>query len=126
MTGKAQRLAAVGALNAAIAIAAGAFGAHALKQHLGADQLATFEVGVRYQMYNALGMIAVALLVTSGRARSTWPGWAMQVGIVLFTGSLVGLATTGAKVFGAFTPLGGAAFLVGWIGLAVGLRRERS
>lgn len=104
-----------GALMAGLAVAAGAFGAHALKGRLSPELLQVFETGVRYQMYHALGLLAVAV------ACDRWPqtnfnlvGWLMVSGIVLFSGSLYALCLTGVRALGAITPLGGVCFLAGW------------
>ena len=105
-------LVAAGAINGAIAVAAGAFAAHALKSRLDARALEVFETGARYQMYHALAIVLCGLLAM------TRPGWVLQVGIVLFSGSLYALALTGVKGLGAVTPFGGVAFLVGWGWLA--------
>jgi uncharacterized membrane protein YgdD (TMEM256/DUF423 family) len=105
-------LVAAGALNAAIAVAAGAFAAHGLRDHLEPRALEVFETAARYQMYHALAMILAGLLV----ART--PGWIFQLGIALFSGSLYVLALTDVKALGAVTPFGGLAFLVGWLWLA--------
>jgi uncharacterized membrane protein YgdD (TMEM256/DUF423 family) len=107
----------LGALAAGSAVALGAFAAHALRGRLGTDALATFEIGARYQMYHALALLAVAL------ARPRWPaagvaGWLFVLGIVLFSGSLYGLALGGPRWLGAVTPAGGLAFLAGWAVLA--------
>ena len=107
-----RALVAVGAINGAIAVAAGAFAAHALKARLEPRALEVFETGARYQMYHALAMVLCGLLAM------TRPGWIFQVGIVLFTGSLYALALSGVKGLGAVTPFGGVAFLVGWGWLA--------
>lgn len=109
---------AVGAINAALAVAAGAFAAHALKDRLDDDMRGVFETGARYHMYHALAMILAGMLAAKG------PGWTFQVGIVLFSGSLYLLALTGTKGLGAITPIGGVAFLVGWIWLAMSTLRE--
>lgn len=108
-----------GFLSAFIGVAVGAFGAHALKPRLPQDLLDIFEVGVRYQMYHAFGLIAVAWAI------SRWPGvsftsagWCFVVGTVLFSGSLYVLSLTGQRWMGAVTPLGGVAFLAGWAILA--------
>lgn len=102
-----------------LAVAFGAFGAHLLKSHLGADQLATFETGVRYQMYHAFALLAVAL------AYAKWPGkalaaggWLFIIGTVLFSGSLYVLSLTGMRWVAFVTPLGGLAFLAGWLCMA--------
>lgn len=107
-----RALVAAGAINGAIAVAAGAFAAHALKARLDARSLEVFETGSRYQMYHALAIVLCGLLMQP-RA-----GWTLQVGIVLFSGSLYALALTGVKGLGAVTPFGGVAFLVGWGWLA--------
>lgn len=106
-----------GALSAALAVAAGAFGAHGLRARLTPELLAVFETGARYQMYHALGLVGVAWAV--GR----WPqaalaGWLFIVGTVIFSGSLYVLSLTGVRWLGAITPLGGLAFLAGWVALA--------
>lgn len=109
----------LGAASAFVGVAAGAFGAHALKSRLAPDQLAIFEVGVRYQLVHALALLAVAWACTR------WPGplanasgWSFAAGTVLFSGSLYLLALTGVRAFGAVTPVGGALFLAGWLLLA--------
>ena len=106
-------LVAAGSINAAIAVAAGAFAAHGLRGKLEPRALEVFETGARYHMYHALAMVLCGLLA------ATRPGWIFQAGIALFSGSLYALALTDVKVLGAITPLGGVAFLAGWIWLAV-------
>ena len=116
--------AALGALSGFLAVAAGAFGAHALRARLSTDLLAAFETGARYQMYHALALLAVAWML--GRWPGPWPvraGWLFLAGTVLFSGSLYALALTGVRWLGAITPLGGAAFLAGWVCLALGATR---
>ena len=108
-------LIALGALNAAIAVAAGAFGAHGLRDRLEPRALEIFETAARYQMYHALALILCGLIATRGAATA---GWLLQLGIVVFSGSLYALALTGVKGLGAITPLGGLAFLIGWGWLA--------
>ena len=105
-------LLAAGALNGAIAVAAGAFGAHGLKDRLEPKALKIFETAARYHMYHALAMVLCALLL----ARAT--GWIFQLGIVLFSGSLYALAVTDAHFLVFLTPLGGLALLVAWSHLA--------
>src|SRR5436190_3545573 len=100
-----------GAVSAFIAVAAGAFGAHALRARLSPELLAVFETGARYQMYHALGLMAVAWAVTRWPgALPQWAGWLFVVGTVLFSGSLYALALSGVRWLGAITPLGGVAF----------------
>lgn len=109
-----------GSLSALIAVAAGAFGAHALRTRLTADLLAAFETGVRYQMYHALALLAAAWLAAArpGSNAAVWAGGLFVVGTVVFSGSLYALALSGHRWFGALTPLGGVAFLAGWSCLA--------
>jgi uncharacterized membrane protein YgdD (TMEM256/DUF423 family) len=114
-------LIALGALNAAISVAAGAFGAHGLRSRLDARALEIFETGARYHMYHALAMILAGLVVARGAGTA---GWIFQAGIVVFSGSLYALALTDVKLLGAITPLGGLAFLVGWIWLGVAAWRS--
>src|SRR5688500_13763534 len=107
----------LGAVNAFIAVGAGAFGAHGLKKRLDAEMLAVFETGARYHFYHALGLFAVAWLVSRGGAGqgvATAAGWSMLAGIVIFSGSLYVLSITGTRWLGAITPIGGLAFLVAW------------
>ncbi len=113
------RVAAVlGAVNAVIAVGAGAFGAHGLKKRLDADLLAIFETGARYQMYHALGLFAVAWMIARCAPAARAAGWLMLAGIVIFSGSLYALALTGVRGLGAVTPVGGLAFLAAWALLA--------
>ena len=114
----------IGALAGFLGVAFGAFGAHGLRNRLSPDMLAVFETAVRYQMYHALALLLTAALA----ARSDgWlvkmAGWAFTAGLLLFSGSLYVLALTGVTMFGAITPLGGIAFLIGWACLlVVGIR----
>ena len=112
---------ALGSLSGFLGVALGAFGAHALKSRLAPEMLAVFEVGVRYQMYHALALLAV------GWAAGRWPGavmtasgWLFVAGTIVFSGSLYALALSGARWLGAITPLGGLALLAGWLCLAWG------
>ncbi|MCP3060461.1 Uncharacterized membrane protein YgdD, TMEM256/DUF423 family [Myxococcus fulvus] len=115
----------LGAVNAFLSVAAGAFGAHGLKSRLSPDLLVIFETGARYHMYHALGLIAVGLLGTLRPAPLlNGAGWAMLVGILLFSGSLYALALSGVRALGAITPLGGLGFLAGWALLAVAAWRS--
>lgn len=107
---------AIAALLGALSVAGGAFGAHALKGKLTDSALASFETGIRYQMYHALALLLVAILIGQYPAvKALVPvGWCFIAGIVLFSGSLYGLTLGGIKAFGPVTPLGGVAFIVGW------------
>ena len=115
---------ALGSVSALISVAAGAFGAHALRHRLTPEALSVFETASRYQMYHALALLAVAWAASRWPgARPKWAGWCFVVGTVLFSGSLYALALTGIRWLGAITPLGGVAFLGGWICLALSVRR---
>ncbi|NJL84103.1 MAG: DUF423 domain-containing protein [Chloroflexaceae bacterium] len=112
-----QIFVAIAASLAGLAVAAGAFASHALRNHLSDRALEIFETAVKYQMYHALALLLVALLI----ARATTvpntliaAGYAFISGIIIFSGSLYGLSLSGIKWLGAVTPLGGVAFLLGW------------
>lgn len=110
---------ALGAIAAFLAVAAGAFGAHALEARLTPDRLDTFKLGAQYQMYHAIGLLAVAWATTRWPgALTTSAGWLFVVGIVIFAGTLYGLGLGGPRWLGAITPLGGLSFLAGWGALA--------
>jgi uncharacterized membrane protein YgdD (TMEM256/DUF423 family) len=108
------------------AVAAGAFGAHALKDRLSTESLGIFETGARYQMYHALALFAVAWAGTRwDTGQIAWSGWLFVAGIVIFSGSLYLLALTGTRWLGAITPIGGVCLLAGWISLAWGVLATR-
>ena len=130
----------LGALSAAISVAAGAFGAHALRARVEPRLLEVFETAARYQMYHALALIAVALLLARtgsssvtaavlgpppGNSLIVASGWCFVVGTVLFSGSLYAMMFTGIRALGAITPLGGVAFIAGWICLGTAAVRSR-
>jgi uncharacterized membrane protein YgdD (TMEM256/DUF423 family) len=104
-----------------IGVVLGAFGAHALRGRLTPEMLAVFETGVRYQMYHVFAVLIVSSAIGRlGNARLlTLAGWSFLTGILLFSGSLYGLAVTGTRILGAITPIGGLAFLIGWACLAL-------
>ncbi|MSP62659.1 MAG: DUF423 domain-containing protein [Myxococcales bacterium] len=109
----------LGALSGFLSVAAGAFGAHALRQRLPPDLLAVFETAARYQMFHALALLAVGLLAARVPSQAaTAAGWLFALGTVIFSGSLYALALSGVRVLGAVTPLGGVALLAGWLALA--------
>jgi uncharacterized membrane protein YgdD (TMEM256/DUF423 family) len=112
----------LGALSGFVAVAAGAFGAHALRLRLPADLLAVFETAARYQLAHALALFAAAWAVPRGAAAATRAaGWLFVAGTVLFSGSLYALSLTGVRALGAVTPFGGGCLLAGWLALAAGL-----
>jgi len=112
----------LGALLAALAVGLGAIGAHALKSQLTAEQLATYHTAVQYQMYHAIGLVLVGLLGLHHRSR--WldgAGWSMLIGIILFSGLLYAWLVTGRRFFVYPVPVGGVAFIIGWMLMAIGL-----
>lgn len=132
----------LGACSAAIAVAAGAFGAHALRARVEPRLLEVFETGVRYQMYHALALMAVALMLarvseagtltrplagpsatpSATRSAARWvvaSGWLFAAGTVAFSGSLYAMTLTGARWLGAITPVGGVCFIAAWVCLSV-------
>ncbi|MGQ9490542.1 MAG: DUF423 domain-containing protein [Anaerolineae bacterium] len=116
----------LGALSGGLAVALGAFGAHTLKARLAADLLVIFETGVRYQMYHALALLAVAWALARwpGSPLAVAAGWLFVLGTVLFSFSLYLLSLTGLRWLGAITPLGGIAFVAGWVCLALAAWRR--
>lgn len=115
----------LGATLAGLAVAAGAFGAHALRARLTPGDLQVFETAARYQMYHGLALVA------AGWVSDRWPGrlpsaaaWCFLLGVVLFSGSLYALTLSGVRALGAITPLGGICFLAGWACLALAAGRE--
>lgn len=120
-----RTFAVLGAAFGFLAVAFGAFAAHALQERLEPRYLDIFETGARYQMYHALALVLVALILSirPGGA-AVWAGWAFTLGIVVFSGSLYALSLSGMRGWGAVTPLGGVAFLVGWVLLALHFLRS--
>ena len=110
----------VGALVGGLGVIAGAFGAHGLEGTLDSKAMDVFETAAKYQMYHAPALLAVGLLVRSGRAgRSTnLAGWSFLIGVLIFSGTLYALAFTGLRWLGAITPIGGLALIAGWFTLA--------
>jgi uncharacterized membrane protein YgdD (TMEM256/DUF423 family) len=112
----------IAAILGGLSVASGAFASHALREKISERSLEIFETGARYQMYHALALLLVALLLS----RSETPpfpliasGWLFIIGVAIFSGSLYALSLTGVKILGAITPLGGVAFLAGWGALAI-------
>ena len=118
---------ALGGINALIAVTLGAAAAHALKPRLTTEMLTVFNTGVHYQGYHALGLILIGILSHRlPRSRVLiGSGWAMLLGIVLFSGSLYGLSLSGLRGLGMITPFGGAAFLLGWLLLVIAVLRSQ-
>ncbi len=115
----------IAALMAFMAVAGGAFGAHGLKSKVSTDMLDTFQTGIQYQFYHALGLLIVAIIIQVFQPSLLLKisGFLFIGGIVIFSGSLYALVLTGVKWLGAITPIGGLSFLAGWICLLIsGLR----
>ncbi len=107
-----------------LAVAIGAFGAHGLKSHLSSEMMQIYKTGVEYHFYHALGLLLVGILsmsMPSGYIK--WSAIFLSVGIILFSGSLYALATTGIKGLGAITPIGGLSFIAGWILLLIAVAK---
>ena len=111
----------LGSVNMLLAVALGAFGAHGLKSRVSAEMLTVWQTAVLYHLVHALGLLLVGLLAAHLPVRA--PGWTLQAGIVLFSGSLYLMVLTGIRPLGVITPLGGFAFLAGWLLLAVAALR---
>lgn len=114
-----------GAVFMALGVLLGAFGAHALKTQLSPEMLAVYKTGVEYQFYHALGLLLVGLI--GFHIESKWLNWSgifLIFGILIFSGSLYALSISGIKILGAITPIGGLAFVAGWICLVVGLLKR--
>ncbi len=114
-----------GGLFGALAVAMGAFGGHLLKQQLSPEKFAIFEVAARYHMYHALALLGTAWACKQGPGSwITAAGYLFAVGIVFFSGSLYLLSLTGANWLGTITPVGGLAFVAGWLCLVVAVWKE--
>jgi uncharacterized membrane protein YgdD (TMEM256/DUF423 family) len=119
---------AVGAVHMALAVGLGAFGAHGLRNRLDAYSMSVYEKAVFYHFVHALGILLVSLMArtnaisAAGQARVAW---LLLIGIIIFSGSLYGLALSGARILGAITPMGGISFIAGWLVLAYEAVRAR-
>ena len=118
---------AFGAATGFLAVAAGAFGSHALKATLEPDLLEVFETGARYQTLHALALVAVSLALTRDSTRALrWAAALFAAGQLIFPGSLYALALSGTRGWGAVTPLGGLCYLGGWLALGLALARGKN
>jgi uncharacterized membrane protein YgdD (TMEM256/DUF423 family) len=108
----------------ATSVGAGAFGAHALREKLEPRMLEVWQTAAQYQMVHALALLAVAWIIHQAPSRpATAAGWAFIAGVALFSGSLYAMALSGVRVLGMITPLGGLAFIIGWLCLAAASTR---
>lgn len=124
---QARHLIGYGAINMLIAVAAGAFGAHALKPSLSPEMLSIWHTAANYQMVHALGLIAIGLMMPGfNTVVLRRAGLIMLIGTLIFSGSLYALALSGIRMLGAITPIGGAAFLLAWAMLAWAALRHKS
>ena len=110
----------IASLLGSLSVALGAFGAHALRDRIEASMLANYQTGVSYMFYHTLALFVVVLALTRwpGSSQPVWAGWLFVIGIVFFSGSLFLMAFTGMRWLGAITPIGGVAFIGGWLLLA--------
>lgn len=112
---------AIAAILMAIAVAAGAFGAHALKNILSPERLETWQTAVQYHAWHSLGLFLIALISIQFDVTITWPASLILTGILIFSGSLYTLCLTGIGWMGAITPIGGVAFIAGWLWMGVNM-----
>ena len=121
----AKTLLAIGAIMGALAVAIGAFGAHGLEGRVSERMMENYQTGVQYHMFHSLGIIVVGLTaaVIGGSALLGWAGSLMFFGMIVFSGSLYTMALTGMTWLGAITPIGGVAFILGWILLMIAALR---
>ncbi|MEK3916891.1 DUF423 domain-containing protein [Paenibacillus sp. FSL H7-0331] len=118
-----QTLLLLGSLNMLISVILGAFGAHALKKKISAEMSAVYQTGVQYQIAHGLALLGMGIIsndIVKSQLVHT-AGWFLFAGIILFSGSLYVLSITGIKKLGAITPIGGLAFIVGWLLLIVAI-----
>lgn len=108
---------ALGGIAMGLAVILGAFGAHGLENKLSKEMLDIFQTGVSYHFYHAIGLLAVGLVANHLPDSSVlqWSGWLMLAGILIFSGSLYLLSTSGIRWLGAITPIGGLCFIIAWI-----------
>lgn len=112
----------IGAINMAVAVALGAFGAHGLKNRVSTQQLEWWHTATLYLLVHALGLLVVGLLIRLNYT-SQIPAWLLQLGIFVFAGSLYAMTLGAPRWFGAITPIGGLLMIVGWLWLAISLSR---
>ncbi|MYL40947.1 DUF423 domain-containing protein [Virgibacillus salexigens] len=106
----------LGIINGFLSVALGAFGAHGLEGKISKSAIATWEKAVNYQMFHTMALLVTGILMMKANSAGImWAGWMFFFGIILFSGSLYIYSTTAIKTFAMITPIGGVAFLIGWI-----------
>ncbi len=124
MTVLAKKFSFYGAIFMALSVGLGAFGAHGLKDIVTKEMLVIFHTGVEYQFYHALGLFCVAFVAHFSKAKQIKiAGYSMIFGILVFSGSLYAITFTGIKLLGAITPIGGVAFILSWVLLALAIKK---
>jgi uncharacterized membrane protein YgdD (TMEM256/DUF423 family) len=113
----------IGSIFGALAVIIGAFGAHALKESLSPYELGVFTTGSTYHFYHALALVAFGIY-KKDRDIPSWPAWSFVFGIIVFSGSLYALAVLHMPKLGMITPIGGVAFIAGWIGFALSAKKN--
>lgn len=116
----------IGAILGILGVMIGAFGAHALNNHLEQhNMLDTFDTAVKYHFYHTLALLLTGILLMKAPSNYwlIWSGWAFLTGVLIFSGSLYVMSITGFKWLGAITPLGGLAFIFGWTFMVIGVAR---
>lgn len=121
-----RKIAVIACILGIIGVGLGAFGSHILGESIGEESMKTFQTGIQYHFIHALAMliVAVAMGVWGESRKMAWAAWMFLAGIVMFSGSLYLLSTTGLRIFGPITPIGGLAFMAGWILLALSAGRN--
>ncbi|HEY6913049.1 MAG TPA: DUF423 domain-containing protein [Paludibacter sp.] len=115
-----KKILTIAAISGMLSVILGAFGAHGLKKIISPEMLEVFKTGVQYQFYHTFALLVVGILMYFSESKALkWSANLFITGIVLFSGSLYVLAISGIKVLGAITPLGGIAFIAGWLLLAI-------
>lgn len=119
-----MRFTAIGGVFGFLAVAFGAFGAHVISSHVSSKMMDVYNTGVQFQMYHALALLAVGIALKLGASSPSLvrtAGWLFTIGIVLFSGSLYLLTSSGSLILGAITPLGGVCLLAGWVFFVIGV-----
>jgi len=121
-----KRILTIAAISGMISVMLGAFGAHGLKKIISPEMLEVYKTGVQYQFYHTFALLAVGILMHFSESKALkWSANLFMTGIILFSGSLYALSVSDIKILGAITPIGGVAFIAGWILLAVHVTKTK-